>query len=107
MLPDLMRPLEDPRNCDFSFGFSRPMVSAAEIRIADGAVPIRQAEQQSTGAPGGLVWTMGVIQSGEVLGKLQYNPDEFDESTVQRWTTAFHRVLTRAIEAPDRDWKTL
>jgi hypothetical protein len=107
LVPNLMRPLENPRNCDFSFGFSRPVVSAAEIRIADGAVPIRQAEQQSTGAPGGLIWTMGVIHTGEALSKLQYNPNEFDQSTVEGWATTFQRVLDGAIEAPDRAWKIL
>jgi hypothetical protein len=107
LVPELNRPLENPNNCDFSFGFSRPVVSGEDIRIADGASSIRQPEQESTGAPGGLVWTMGVIASGEALGKVQFNPGEFNPSTVDGWVSTYRRVLARAIEAPDREWKTL
>jgi hypothetical protein len=107
LVPELMSPLQNSRNCDFTFGFSRPLVGSAEIRIADGCEPIRQPDQESTGAPGGAIWTLGVVASGDALGKLQYNPDEFDDSTVAGWVTEFERLLGRAVEAPDVEWKTL
>jgi condensation enzyme len=107
IVPELMRPLEDRRNCDFTFGFSRPTVGREQMRIADGMAPIRQDEQHSVEIPGGAVWTMGVVDSGEAYGKVQYNPDEFDDSTVTGWVDAFRHLLARAVREPDLAWKTL
>lgn len=105
--PDLMRSLEDPRNCDFTFGFWRPTVGTDAMRIADDMVNIHHSDQESVDIPGGATWTVGVTESGAAFGKVQYSPDEFDDSTVTGWVDLFQRLLTGALESPDRAWKNL
>jgi condensation enzyme len=50
---------------------------------------------------------LDVIPTGELLGSVLFNQDEFDESTVVGLTTEFRRIVAAAVTDPDRDWKTL
>jgi hypothetical protein len=106
-IPELMARLREPRNCDFIFGFFRPLFDRGQTQIADGTYAVRQREQKSPDIPGGATWTMGVIDSGEALGKVQFNPDEFDEGTIVGWATGYRRILIRALDNPDQDWMSL
>lgn len=49
---------------------------------------------------------LDVIPTGELLGSVLFNQDEFDESTVVGLTTEFRRIVAAAVTDPDRDWKT-
>jgi hypothetical protein len=49
---------------------------------------------------------MEFLPSGELLGSLTYNPEEFDEDRVRGWLSAYQRILSRAVE-PDRAWRSL
>jgi condensation enzyme len=105
-LPDLRNALENPRNCDFIFGYTRPRFDLDDLALARGARPVRRLEQASTQMPGGAAWTMATEPSGQTFGKVQYNPDEFDAATVAGWTSAYVLLLARLTEDPERDWRT-
>ncbi|MFL6138293.1 MAG: condensation domain-containing protein [Frankiaceae bacterium] len=106
-LPEIMRPLDDPRMCELIFGFFRPPSLGGQVTIGDDTQPVRQLKQRSTQIPGGVGWNMGAGPSGEVFGKVQFNPDEFDERTMRAWTEEYGRILALATAEPDRDWRDL
>jgi uncharacterized protein (DUF2252 family) len=54
-----------------------------------------------------MVWNLAAQPSGELNGGVQFNLDEFDESTVAGWTAELRRILAGAVREPDRDWKLL
>jgi non-ribosomal peptide synthetase component F len=109
-LPELTRPLDDPRMCYFIFGmFQPPQFDDKEFQIADGAYQIRERvvqEAESSEIPEGFAWHMDVLPSGEVTGRVLYNLDEFDEDTVVGWMSAYRRIVSAAAAEPDRAWKT-
>ena len=55
--------------------------------------------------PTGCVWNMAVGATGELVGNLTYNIDEFDEQTVTGWTEEFNRILAALLSEPDRPWR--
>lgn len=48
---------------------------------------------------------MAVGATGELVGNLTYNIDEFDEQTVTGWTEEFNRILAALLSEPDRPWR--
>ncbi|MEC3993090.1 condensation domain-containing protein [Actinacidiphila sp. DG2A-62] len=112
-IPSLMAPMADPANCDFIFGFFESPSLDAEgpaddpYRIADRTVGVQKRETVSEQIPGGAAWNMGVASTGEIRGALQFNPEEFDESTAAGWVAEYRRIVVAATAAPEREWKAL
>jgi hypothetical protein len=113
-IPSLMAPLADPHNCDFIFGyFESPFKGAAgegareQFRIAEDSRGVVKRERASEQIPGGAAWNMGVASSGELIGGVHFNPEEFDERSVAEWVAEYCRILAAALADPDRDWKSL
>jgi condensation domain-containing protein len=82
----------------------------AAVPTADGAREIRERlleESEPPDIPSGMVWNLDVMPSGELLGGMLFNLDEFDESTVEELVAGLQRTLTSAVREPDRDWRTL
>jgi hypothetical protein len=57
--------------------------------------------------PSGTVWNLSAQPSGELVGGVLFNLDEFDESTVAGWAAGLRRILGGAVREPDRDWRLL
>jgi len=47
------------------------------------------------------------IISAEMFGSLEYNLDEFDASTIERWIADYGRLVAEAVADPDRPWRSL
>jgi condensation enzyme len=108
--PDLLRPLEEPMNCDFILGFAQPLFNDARYQIGESSYPVIKDVLQDTATadmPGGAAWTMDLLQSGLLIGRVQFNPEEFDSNTVINWVKDYCRLVPAAISAPDGDWRAL
>lgn len=109
-LPELMRPYDDPMKSAFIAGFSEPLFGDAELRIGDSTFDLQRqltSEPVSSEIPHGLAWNIETLTSGEASGIIQYNRDEFDETTVAGWAAEFCRILAAATAEPDRVWQEL
>jgi hypothetical protein len=108
-IPELMQPARDPKNSDTILGLVQAPTGSATVQIADGTYEIteRSLEPVNSDLPQGIAWTMEILPSGELSGRVQYNLDEFDERTVARWVSDYRRVLFAATTEPDREWKAL
>jgi hypothetical protein len=110
LLPDLTLPHRDPRRTQFVMGMFQPQFDEAMLRIADGLTAIDErvlSDRDQTDVPAGLVWDMTMLASGELEGKIAYNRDEFEPSTIEGWASDHCRILERALSNPDQSWKTL
>jgi hypothetical protein len=113
-IPSVMAPLADPANCDFIFGyFESPFAGGGNdrleelFRIGERTTTVIRSTRVSEQMPGGAAWSMGAMPTGEIRGGLQFNPEEFDESTAIDWVSDYDRILTAAVAEPDREWRTL
>jgi condensation enzyme len=113
-IPTLMAPLADPANCDLIFGyFESPFASLGldglteVFRISEGTSTVIRKERISEQVPSGAAWSIGALVNGEIRGGLQYNPDEFDDSTAEGWVSDYLRIVTAALADPDGDWSAL
>ncbi|MEU7826729.1 condensation domain-containing protein [Catellatospora sp. NPDC049133] len=108
--PDLTRPEQNPSDCFMNFIFHQAPSAAETYPIGDGAVEIRERvlEPDQTGdMPFGSSWNLEVLPSGRFGGGILYNRDEFDESTIARWTDAYRRILDGAVADPGASWRQL
>lgn len=109
-LPDLMKPNEDPANCNFIVGvFSRPIASE-QLMIGGRSHEIGKltmSELVSSDIPHGLAWTLNLLHTGEAAGSVQYNRDEWDEGTIIGLVSGYCRILAAAVSEPHRAWRTL
>lgn len=106
-LPGLMRPVTSEERIDVVFGYERPTVNQPVFGLADGAVRIPRPASADSGAPGGFVWTVGVLDDGAVAGRVQFDPTEFDSHIVSRWVQRYLDVMATAIADPDVEWRLL
>ncbi|HJQ02754.1 MAG TPA: condensation domain-containing protein [Jatrophihabitans sp.] len=109
-IPTLMAPLADPANCDLIFGyFESPFADglAEAFRISERTSTVIRKERISEQMPSGAAWSIGALASGEIRGGLQFNPEEFDDSTAHRWVSDYARIVTAALADPDGDWSAL
>ncbi|WP_155372820.1 condensation domain-containing protein [Catellatospora vulcania] len=110
LAPELTRPEGNPSDCFMNFIFHQQPSAAETYPIGDGAVEIRERvlEPDETGdMPFGASWNTEVIPSGRFNGGVLYNRDEFDASTIARWTAAYHRILAGAVADPGSAWREL
>ena len=78
--------------------------------IAGGAREIGERllqESDHHDIPTGTVWNLIVEPDGKLYGGILFNHDEFDQSTVEGWSSDLLRILAGAVGQPDRDWRTL
>jgi non-ribosomal peptide synthetase component F len=104
-----MAPDGDPMRARINFGMFQLPVNSAAQRIADGSEAVykhisAQAEASDMGS--GLAWNMMLLPSGEMVGGLLFNREEFDDDTVIGWVGDYFRILARSVAAPDDPWKT-
>jgi len=109
--PDFLKSREDLRTSQFIIS-DTPLQSGDDpiFTIAEGASQVgRQLSQgpEHHDIPSGTVWNLTAQPYGELNGGVQYNLDEFDESTVQGWTDGLRRILAGAVREPDQDWRLL
>jgi hypothetical protein len=109
--PDFIKSREDLRTSQFIISDTPSQAGDDPIfPIAEGARPVgRQLSQgpEHHDIPSGTVWNLCAEPSGELNGGVQFNLDEFDESTVKGWTAELRRILAGAVREPDRDWRPL
>jgi hypothetical protein len=110
-LPDFNTPHDDPKNSQFILGmYQSPTRGEVTLPIADGADPILKrtmSSSETSDVPSGMVWSMSITRSGELVGNVVYNLDEFDETKVTGWVADYHRILSTLTSEPDREWRLL
>jgi hypothetical protein len=109
-VPDLFKPAEDPRLAVLLLGYYRQSSSSEEIKIADGACPVRMREPKDHVSPqlaGGVVWSMHLLLSGELKCRMEFNSGAFDHNTIAGFSQAYRRILAKASAEPAQKWKTL
>jgi hypothetical protein len=109
-LPDFNAPHDDPKRSQLILGmYQATPGDEAALPIADGAYQILDRTLPSTETsdiPSGMVWNM-TAGTGGVTGSVVYNLDEFDEPKVTGWVSGYHRILSRLVSEPDREWRQL
>jgi condensation enzyme len=108
--PELNKSAEDPQLALFILGYYRRPFSTEKIKIADGAYLVRTRGLKghaSSQLPGGAVWTMVPLSSGELKCRVEFNSGQLTPSTIAGYSRSYRRILTRAAAEPDRKWKTL
>jgi hypothetical protein len=108
-LPDFNAPHDDPKNSQIVLGMYQAQADGATLPIADGADPIirRTMSSETSDIPTGMAWSMALASSGELVGNVVYNLDEFDEQKVTDWVSHYNRTLARLARHPDREWRQL
>jgi condensation enzyme len=109
-LPDFNAPHDDPGNSQIVLGMYQAQADGATLPIAEGADPIirRTVENSETSdIPSGMAWSMAISGSGEMVGNVVYNLDEFDERKVTGWVAHYNQILARLARDPDREWRQL
>jgi condensation enzyme len=110
--PDYIRSREDTRMAQFLISdTSPPDGGETTFPIAEGAegidASILQDAETHDLPGGGTVWYLSMPPGGPLNGSVQFNRDEFEESTVQGWSAGLKRILASAVRDPDQDWKHL
>ncbi len=109
--PELNKSAEDPRFALFLLGYySQPPSSSTEIKLADGSHMIRTGTPKAHISPqlaGGIVWTMSLLPSGALKGRIEFNSGAFDQDTVAGLSQTFSRILARAAAEPEQNWKSI
>jgi non-ribosomal peptide synthetase component F len=109
-LPDFNAPHGDPANSQFILGMYQAQPGGATLPIADGAHPVFKRtllSSETSDIPSGMVWSMDITSSGDLVGNVVYNLDEFDERKVTGWVSDYNRILLRLVSEPDREWRQL
>jgi non-ribosomal peptide synthetase component F len=108
--PDYIRPREDKRTSEFVISAPQPQYGEMVLPIAEGATEVREVlleEAESSDIPSGTVWYLNTLPDGTLSGAVHFNLDEFEESTPERWTAGFKRILASAVRDPGQDWRKL
>jgi condensation enzyme len=109
--PDYIRSREDKRMAQFLISDASAHASGTTFPIAEGAKGIDESLRQDAETHdlpgGGTVWYLSGQPDGALLGRVQFNPDEFEASTAQGWTAGLKRILASAVRDPDQDWRQL
>jgi hypothetical protein len=109
-LPDFNAPHDHPNNSQFVLGMYQSQSGGAALPIADGAYPILKRtlpSSETSDIPTGMAWNMAIASSGDLVGNVVYNLDEFDERKVTGWVSDYNRMLSRLASEPDREWRQL
>ena len=109
--PDYIRSREDTRMAQFLISDTSSADGGTTFPIAEGATGIDASifqDAETHDLPGGgTVWYLSMQPDAPLHGSVQFNPDEFEASTVQGWTARLKRIVASAVRDPDQDWKHL
>lgn len=109
--PDYVRSREDRRMAQLLISDTSPQEDETSLPIAEGTtgLPPRQLQDAETAdlPGGGTVWYLALMPDGALHGLVQINPDEFEASTAEGWTTGLKQILANAGRDPDQDWRQL
>jgi condensation enzyme len=105
--PRIMAPARGHTMCDFILGYFRSQFDSAALRIADGSEEIIDPKPTSAQLPGGVSWTLAPLRSEEVSSTIEFNLEEFDETTIRGWSQRYFRILAGAVAEPDRPWRNV
>ncbi len=109
--PDFLRSRENLRASQFILSYTQSEPGDDPVfPIAEGArMVLRRLSQDAEhhDIPSGTVWNLSDELSGEMVGGVQFNLDEFDDSTVRGWVAELRRILTAGVREPDGDWRLL
>jgi non-ribosomal peptide synthetase component F len=106
-IPSISAPLDDPYNSDFSFGFFQSPFDQKVFQLGTEMVEIRKPDRATAQNPGGVALGLSIRATGEMFGSLEYNLDEFDASTIERWIAVYCRLVAEAVADPDRPGRSL
>jgi hypothetical protein len=109
-LPGFNAPHDDPKNSQIVLGMYQAQSDGDTLPIAAGADLIIKRTVESTETsdiPSGISWSMAMSSSGELVGNVVYNLDEFDEQKIAGWASGYNRILIRLASEPDREWRPL
>ena len=108
--PDYIRPREDTRTSQVLFLQTPSQFGAMVLPIAEGATEVDEvllAEAESSDILSGTEWHLSPQPDGAISGSVHFNLDDFEESTLERWTAALKRILAGGVRDPDRGWRQL
>jgi non-ribosomal peptide synthetase component F len=109
-LPGFNAPHDDQKNSQIVLGMYQAQSDGDTLPIAGGADLILKRSVPSTETsdiPSGISWSMAMSSSGELVGNVVYNLDEFDEQKIASWASGYNRILIRLASEPDREWRPL
>jgi len=109
-IPDYTSPRKDKRRSALVIVQPPALDSKIPLPIAEGAKLLSELlleETESSAISGGTAWHLNRRPDGSLGGAVQFNLDEFEASTAQRWTAELTRILTSAVRDPDQDWRQL
>ena len=107
--PDYIRSREDPRMAQFLISDTSSQDGEMILPIAEGAKGLDERllqDAETHDLPGGgTVWYLSMEPDGPLSGGMQFNRDEFEQSTVQGWSAGLKQILASAVRDPDLDWR--
>lgn len=108
-LPGLFEAARRPENSDTILGLFQAPFDSSEVLIADEVkdITLDSLEPVSSDLPQGIAWAIEIPPEGKLTGTVQYNGDEFDDSTIADWIASYHRILSGASTQPDTAWREL
>jgi condensation enzyme len=108
--PDFIRSRENTRVSQVLFLQTPSQFGAMVLPIAEGATEVDEvllAEAESSDILSGTEWHLSPQPDGALSGSVHFNLDDFEESTLERWTGALKRILAGGVRDPDRGWRQL
>ena len=108
--PDYIKSRQDRRTSQLLIMQPPAQYGEMTLPIAEGATEIDEVlleEAESSDIPGGTEWHLNTQPDGTLSGAMHYNLDEFEQSTVQGWSTGLKQILASAARDPDQDWRQL
>jgi condensation enzyme len=108
--PDYIKSRQDRRTSQLLIMQPPAQYGEMTLPIAEGATEIDEVlleEAESSDIPGGTEWHLNTQPDGALSGAMHYNLDEFEQSTVQGWSTGLKQILASAARDPDQDWRQL
>jgi len=108
--PDFIRSRENTRMSQVLFLQTPSQFGAMVLPIAQGATEVDEvllAEAESSDILSGTEWHLSPQPDGALSGSVHFNLDDFEESTLERWTAMLKRILAGGARDPDRGWRQL
>ena len=108
--PDYIKSRQDRRTSQLLISDAQSQYGEMTLPIAEGAKEAGKLlleEEVSSDIPSGTVWYLSAGADGTLYGAMHYNLDEFEQSTVQGWSTGLKQILASAARDPDQDWRQL
>jgi len=108
--PDYIKSRQDRRTSQLLISDAQSQYGEMTLPIAEGATEAGKLlleEEVSSDIPSGTVWYLSAGSDGTLYGAMHYNLDEFEQSTVQGWSTGLKQILASAARDPDQDWRQL